>query len=324
MNIETLIRLQAGFDESRGFANLPEASASLPTDVIARLEFSLIGLTGEVGEIANIIKKARRSLATGTTEDDLRMLPEEAADVLSYLLKIAGQARFDLTFAYLTKMCLNSHRFHPATNGSSRTVTLCGPPGSGKSTIAARIGSAMRPSSVYLERHEENPFLRDLQSPPADFDAERSQAWFLDRMADFLATSAVGPLLLDQDPTAIPLIYGSHLAERGVLNRGALDGQLGELLRLEIEQVDKLAGRTVILLDAPGSVLAARCKEKVGGQLDADLLDELRSDFLRTFGGLRNVRRIDADRPLEDVLAEVEAVFTSATRSGPEHHARKT
>lgn len=322
MNIEKLIRLQASFDQSRGFANLPESSASLRTDVIARLEYSLIGLTGEVGEIANIIKKARRSQATGATEDDLRMLPEEAADVLSYLLKLADQASFDLTFAYLAKMCLNSHRFSPAANNYSRTVTLCGPPGSGKSTIAARMGSAMRPSSVYLERHERNPFLKDIGNPPADFDAERSQAWFLDRMAGFLATSAGGPLLLDQDPTAIPLVYGRHLAQRGALNRNALEGQLGELLRLEIEQVDKLAGRTVILLDAPGSVLAARCEEKVGSRFDADLLDELRSDFLSTFDGLRNVRRIDADRPLEDVLAEVEVVFTSATMSSPERHAR--
>ncbi|RYG82930.1 MAG: hypothetical protein EON59_13995 [Alphaproteobacteria bacterium] len=305
MNIQMLVGLQRAFDQSRGMANLPEHEDAVASDQLSRLEYSLIGLTGEVGEIANIIKKARRGRALAETNERAMLmgLGAEIADVMSYLLKLADQAHVDPGRAWLLKMCRNAHRF--SRGERVPLLTIAGPPGSGKSTIVRAVETAFAGNECYLERFEENPWLDSLDSPADAFDAGRSQRWFLDTMTQFIKDARSASLLLDQDPTAIVLVYGQLLFDRGMISSDTFDEHLATLLRLEIDQAPKLAGRTVILLDAPAETLAKRCARKAGPRLEADFLEDVRARFARVFAELPNIVRVDASRPVSDVVRDV-------------------
>jgi thymidylate kinase/NTP pyrophosphatase (non-canonical NTP hydrolase) len=309
MTIEQLLRLQLAFDQSRGFTNLPHGDLASCDDPLPRLEYSLIGLTGEVGEIANIIKRARRNQAQGIFVDSAPLpdLREEVADVLSYLLKLAQQANIDLTRAYLVKMCRNAHRFRRGGN-TPRAVAICGPPGVGKTTIVQELGSELPEGSAYLERFEENVLLDRIDDPSGGFDADGSQRWFLETMASFIDANE-RPILLDQDPTAIALVYSQMLFDRTLLSSKAFEAHLARLLELEVNRAETLAGRLVILLDAPPATLAQRCQEKVGPTLNSDLLSNLRERFMAIFSGLPNVVKVATDRPLESVVTDIRVIM---------------
>lgn len=303
MTVDQLLRLQRAFDESRGIANLPDADTARDDDPLGRLEYALIGLTGEVGEIANIIKKARRGRAQGLTAEQLVpiALAEEVADVFSYLLKLADQAGIALGHAYLTKMCLNAHRFRRRP-GAPPMLTVCGPPGSGKSTLVRALSETYGAAASYVERFEDNPFLDRLDQPPVGFDATASQRWFLDSVSRFVVAADGPPLILDQDPTAIVLVYGQLLVDRGEIKPQDYEDDLATLMRLETEQAGKLAGRTLVLLDAPAEVLADRCCNKPGPVLERAFLESVRERFRRVFTGLPNVVLVDAAQPRDEVL----------------------
>jgi thymidylate kinase/NTP pyrophosphatase (non-canonical NTP hydrolase) len=311
MRIDELLRLQRCFDESRGIANLPEADSG-SGDRLGRLEYALIGLTGEVGEIANVIKKARRERAMGMTQSaDIPVgLGEEIADVLSYLLKLADQAGVDPATAYLTKMARNAHRLW-RRDGVASTITVSGPPGVGKTTVVTALAPHFASDGVYFEHFENNLFLRPIDGPSLDFDAAKSQLWFLNEMISFVTSSKRSRLLLDQDPTAIVLVYSQLLLDQGMLSKAEFDDQLATLLELEIDQSLKLAGRTVILLDASPATLAIRGDMKGGPALSKAFLESTRQRFLSFFAGLPNAVTVDADRPLEQVLTDVRASIAS-------------
>lgn len=66
-----------------------------------------LGLSGEVGEVANVVKKLHRDgHASG--------LGAELADVLTYLLLLADEADVDIVAAYRAKVVVNEGRFGAA------------------------------------------------------------------------------------------------------------------------------------------------------------------------------------------------------------------
>ena len=83
-------------------------------DLALRLEYLTNALAGEVGEVANLVKKVR-SVVYGRGDlrlDDVRQeLAEEIADVFTYLLTIAGLLGLDLEKTYLQKLEKNRKRF---------------------------------------------------------------------------------------------------------------------------------------------------------------------------------------------------------------------
>ena len=76
---------------------------------VAALEHLLVCLAGEVGELANVIKKIRRGDATFLEKRD--DIAEETVDVFIYLVKLANQVGFDLEATYNAKMETNRQRF---------------------------------------------------------------------------------------------------------------------------------------------------------------------------------------------------------------------
>jgi NTP pyrophosphatase (non-canonical NTP hydrolase) len=68
-----------------------------------------LALCGEVGEVANVVKKLQRgSLEEGEARD---LLKGELADVFIYLLNCCAIARIDLAEAYFEKQKFNGERF---------------------------------------------------------------------------------------------------------------------------------------------------------------------------------------------------------------------
>jgi thymidylate kinase len=56
----------------------------------------------------------------------------------------------------------------------------------------------------------------------------------------------------------------------------------------------------VIMLDAPGDVMHARCGDRDRAELEAE-----REEFRRITAGMRRATRVDSDRPTQEVLADV-------------------
>jgi NTP pyrophosphatase (non-canonical NTP hydrolase) len=70
-----------------------------------------VSLCGEVGEVANWVKKIDRGdvkLEDALTQHELR---EEIADVFIYLLNLAGLLNVDLYKAYCEKRAINEKRW---------------------------------------------------------------------------------------------------------------------------------------------------------------------------------------------------------------------
>jgi NTP pyrophosphatase (non-canonical NTP hydrolase)/thymidylate kinase len=315
MTLFELARLQRAFDLSRGFADLPFSQGTITADDAGRLrklEFALMALAGELGEIAGILKRVRRESAqSGCVEVGAPVgIESEIADVLVYILKLATTADIDLESAYLSKMALNAHRFRWRQSGGPRGLSLCGPPGSGKTSVArALMEGGSGKAAIYLEQFDENPFLGDLQAADSVFDADQSQRWFLSKMEAFLAHHCDVNVVLEQDPTAIVAIYSGLLRDQGRLTRDAMLDHLSKLVEIEAQMAETLAGRRVVLLDAPASVLVQRCIGKFGSQPDERFLDALRGRFTVTFGQLPNVTIVDASEPLVAVIAQVQSLL---------------
>lgn len=107
MTIHDLIELQKEFD-GKHKANF-EWNVKVTDSNIEMLEFLLVSLTGEVGEVANIVKKIARG--DFKLEEKKTDIEEELADVFIYLLKLSYQLNIDLESAYVKKMEKNRERF---------------------------------------------------------------------------------------------------------------------------------------------------------------------------------------------------------------------
>src|SRR5947207_2027322 len=91
--------------------------------------FNMVLLSGEVGEVAQVLKKIRRQAnllrheqepgeAMSTALSQYREdLGEELADCLAYIFKLANYAGIDLQEAYLKKMGENVNRTWKTPNG---------------------------------------------------------------------------------------------------------------------------------------------------------------------------------------------------------------
>ncbi len=105
--MQELIEMQKGFD-GKHKGNF-EWNSKVTDSNIEMLEFLLVSLTGEVGEVANIVKKIVRG--DFTLDEKKSDIQEELTDVFIYLLKLSYQLDIDLEKAYVEKMEKNRERF---------------------------------------------------------------------------------------------------------------------------------------------------------------------------------------------------------------------
>jgi NTP pyrophosphatase (non-canonical NTP hydrolase) len=126
--MKKLQQVQAQADERWGFDfdafdDLVAQQQSLPAPGFAKiepevdklhrqLEYVVLALAGEVGELANLVKKARRELLLlGDSTVSKEEMREELADILAYALKLSNLMGWNLEQAYLEKMKKNEARF---------------------------------------------------------------------------------------------------------------------------------------------------------------------------------------------------------------------
>ncbi len=112
MDLAKLVEIQTAFSREK-FPTFWDFKTE--QDLALRLEYLTNALAGEVGEVANLVKKVVRSVVYGRGDlrlDDVRQeLAEEITDVFTYLLTIAGLLGLDLEKTYLQKLEKNRKRF---------------------------------------------------------------------------------------------------------------------------------------------------------------------------------------------------------------------
>lgn len=113
MELTELIRKQIDADSRRGFP-VKFATETERHDQLAR---DLVGLIGEVGEFANVLKKVGLALNTKgyvgpSLESASAHLGEELADAAIYLFRLSVILGSDLERDLLRKMAVNDERYH--------------------------------------------------------------------------------------------------------------------------------------------------------------------------------------------------------------------
>jgi NTP pyrophosphatase (non-canonical NTP hydrolase) len=94
------------------YAGLPPLPVAADAEQ-RRMEYVVLALAGEVGELANLVKKRRRALLMGEAADPSLepRIQDECADVFAYLLKLCNLRGWDLERLYAEKMARNEARF---------------------------------------------------------------------------------------------------------------------------------------------------------------------------------------------------------------------
>lgn len=307
--------LQARFDQSRGFQQLPFSTGSLDgqnpisfQDRLSMAEFAAIGLGGEVGEILNGLKKVRRDVALkGIETNNEKHLQEEIADVYSYLLKLSNVLGYDLDIAYMEKVCLNLQRFPPLKTGSRPVVIVAGPPGSGKSS--ATSGLLKTPGRVaYVENFSQNPFLEEAILRGES--AFESQEWFIDQLRRFLDQPVSDEFItvIDQTPLAIPLVYGRDFYVSNKLTKQDYLSHLKNYFGLQ-EQLEGLTSTVFnVYLTADFNTLNNRCLTK--GFVDREWLARI-VDRFEPIGELADVCIDTTELSIDDVVLKISSMIIS-------------
>ena len=107
MELTELIARQRAFDEAH--ASRFEWSQAASPENTQPLLYIALALAGEVGELANVVKKLERG--DMSYAEALALVEKEAADVLIYLLKLSYQTGIDLETAFVEKQRANAIRF---------------------------------------------------------------------------------------------------------------------------------------------------------------------------------------------------------------------
>ncbi|RYB01453.1 MazG nucleotide pyrophosphohydrolase domain-containing protein [Lichenibacterium ramalinae] len=114
MRFASLVEKQVAADRRRGF----RVDFENDMDRLAQLEMDLVGLTGEVGEFANLLKKVRLAASHQdydgpSLRDASSNLREELADALVYLIRLSFILGGDLEVDLTQKMKINERRYGP-------------------------------------------------------------------------------------------------------------------------------------------------------------------------------------------------------------------
>jgi len=112
MDFSALVERQISADRRRGF----QVDFDSDAERVAQLEKDLVGLLGEVGEFANVLKKVSLGMThTGYKGPSLNKVAssmrEELADALIYLMRLSVVLGGDLEADLIQKMRVNESRY---------------------------------------------------------------------------------------------------------------------------------------------------------------------------------------------------------------------
>ncbi len=114
MRLANFVEKQIAADRRRGF----RVDFEDDVDRLTQLEMDLIGLFGEVGEFANLLKKVRLA-ASHESYDGPNLqaasgkLCEELADILIYVMRLSFMLGGNLEADLTQKMRANDRRYEP-------------------------------------------------------------------------------------------------------------------------------------------------------------------------------------------------------------------
>ncbi len=113
MDLAELVRTQREFDKAHGW--VPDTSS--PATLIDALQHDIVGLVGEIGEFANLVKKVARDSALRSigalVANSESAMKEELVDTLIYVVRLAADLNVDLEAEYMRKLELNQARYLP-------------------------------------------------------------------------------------------------------------------------------------------------------------------------------------------------------------------
>jgi NTP pyrophosphatase (non-canonical NTP hydrolase) len=111
MDIKDILSFQTKFDTAHGF----QTNFGSNEEKYTQISKDLVGLLGEVGEFANIVKKITlqidRSAEVVQLDQYEQCLREELVDSWIYLLRLASILNMDLQDEYLKKMKINEKKY---------------------------------------------------------------------------------------------------------------------------------------------------------------------------------------------------------------------
>jgi NTP pyrophosphatase (non-canonical NTP hydrolase) len=108
--LEDIVKFQKEFDDRHGWVRGEEDSEE---EFLKNLQYSVIGLAGETGELANFAKKILREKHSNGKYDPVHLesMKEELVDVFIYLVILSIVLKMDIGKKYYEKMEFNKKRF---------------------------------------------------------------------------------------------------------------------------------------------------------------------------------------------------------------------
>jgi NTP pyrophosphatase (non-canonical NTP hydrolase) len=112
VELREIAAMQRAFDAAHGWTLEDGGTSAL----LEALSDDIVGLTGELGEFANLVKKLKlrasrnEELATSDLRGAHPALREELADIFIYLVRLAEHLSVDLENEYLAKLEKNRER----------------------------------------------------------------------------------------------------------------------------------------------------------------------------------------------------------------------
>lgn len=112
MDLSSLIEIQISADRRRGF----NVDFDTEIECLSQLEKDVVGIVGEIGEFANLLKKIRlaatRPEYNGPSLREVNLeLREELADAFIYLIRLSVILGGNLEADLVQKMQLNETRY---------------------------------------------------------------------------------------------------------------------------------------------------------------------------------------------------------------------
>jgi deoxyadenosine/deoxycytidine kinase len=206
-------------------------------------------------------------------------------------------------------------KLHTHNSGLFPVVSVCGPSGAGKTTVATALSKSY---PTYIETIAGNKHLKGFLHGKSDFNAEANQTWFLRRIARHIARAdPCLPLVLDQDPAAIVLGYSSVFVEEQKLTDAQYALLLKRLLIIEKKLCEWRCPRTVLFLDAPAAVLHQRIYQRCGKSHTPplDWFEFVRNRFVQLFTCFPNAVAVSTvNHSPEQVIARARSLIKSRVK----------